>query len=183
MGQQVGIRDGGFPLGAVDQIQQGGGFDQVPLVELEALEADAVGGVDGAVIIQKLLGVGVGLGGLGLGQLAPQFFEPLLHGGVEPQSLHGLFGHIVADQGGFAGFLVQGDGLLQKGFDVVIVLVGAGQLGGLLVGVELGQQVKPRSDFGLADRAHRVGGGDVTARQGQTERQHQSQRGKCFFHG
>ena len=161
---QLLVGDGGLALLAVEQVDQGGLLGQVVFIAADGLLADAVGGIQVAVVLDQLVGVAVGLGGVGGVQLSPQLGKAVLHRHIAAQLLQGGLGHIVADGDGLAA--VGGDGGFQEGFDAGGVLILAGVLGGLLVGVELGQQVQARADRLAADGAHRVGGGEVAAGQG-----------------
>ena len=97
------------------------------------------------------------------GQLTAKIRKARDDGGIGAQGLQRLVGHIVLDHGGVAGVGVGGDGGLQEGLHVSGVLVLASQLGGLLVGAELGQQIQAGGHFKVADLAHGVRGGQAAA--------------------
>ena len=177
---QLLVGEGGLAVFAVEQLDQRRLLEEVLLIAAQALLPDAVGGVQLAVVFHQLAGVLFGLVGVGGAQLLPELGKAGLDGGKAPQVVKGLVRHIVADRHRLAP--VGGDGLSQEGLDVGGVLFRPGQLGGLLIGVELGQQIQPRGDVDPADGAHAVGGGDVAARKGHAERQQDGQRGECFFH-
>ena len=77
---------------------------------------------------------------------------------------------------------VGGDSGLQKGLDVSGVLVLVGQLGSLLVGAELGQQIQAGGHFKVADLAHGVRGGQAAACQTEDHDECAYQRKQFLFH-
>ena len=174
------IGEGSLAADAVDQVDQGGLLGQVVLVLADGVLADAVGLVQVAVAVHQLVGVAVGLAGVVIGEAVGQLAEAVLHSHIALEVFLGGLGHKIADGDALA--VVGGDGLFQEGLDLGGVLILAGVLGGLLVGVELGQQVEARADLLAADGSHRVGGGDGAASQGEAERQHSGQREQFLFH-
>ena len=123
MAGQLCVGDGGLAVGAVAHLEQVVALDEDALEPLEGVEADAVGLVEVAVLLHQLGGVAVGLHLLVGGQNAAQLIKTGLDGGVGLEVLEGLLGHIVADHGGLAGGVIDGDGGLEE----------AGHLGGVLV--------------------------------------------------
>ena len=182
MAGQVGIGDGGLAVLAVHELQQVIALEQDALEALEGLQTDAVGLVGVGVLVHQLRSVAISLRLLGLGELAAQFVEAGLHGGVQFQILLGLVGDVVADGGGLAAVGIGGDGLLQKALDVGGVLIGGGEVRGGLVGVVLGQQIQAGGDLHIADGAHRVRGGDDAARKAEDEGQCTEKCRKFAFH-
>ena len=179
---QVAVVHGAFAVRAVHQRQQQGVLELDALKGLEGLQADAVGGVGAAVLVHQLLGVVVGHLGLFGGQLPAQLGKAGVDGGKGAQGLQRLVGHIVLDHGGLAAVGIGGDSGLQKGLDVSGVLVLVGQLGSLLVGAELGQQIQAGGHFKVADLAHGVRGGQAAACQTEDHDECAYQRKQFLFH-
>ena len=172
---QLLVRDGGLALRTIDQIQQDLLLQQQFFKLLQGGKADAVGLVHRAVLVHQLLGVGLGLGLLQFGQLTAQLGKPGLDGGVTVQVLLGLFRYKVRHSHRLAPF--RGDLLAQKSRYLGGVLVFLGQVGSLLVGIVLGQQIVAGGDIHLTDAAHALRGGEYAAGQAayQGQAQHQSQ--------
>ena len=135
---QLCVGDGGLAVGAVAHLEQVVALDEDALEPLEGVEADAVGLIEVAVLLHQLGGVAVGLRLLVGGQHAAQLIETSLDGGVGLEVLEGLLGHIVADHGGLAGGVIDGDGGLEEAGHLGGVLVVGSEVGGGLVGIELG---------------------------------------------
>ena len=182
MAGQLVVGHRGLAVRAVDEAQQSGVLQLEAFEGLEGLQANAVGGVGVAVVVHHLLSVAVGGGDLRVGQLPAQLFEAGVHSGQRFQRLLRFLGHVVADHSGLAGVGIGGDGLFQKGFHVRGVLISAGQLGGLLIGTVLRQQVHAGGDLKVADLAHRIRGGNDAACKAEGKCQCAHQCEKFLFH-
>ena len=182
MGGQVAVLHGGLAVLAVDQIQQGGVLGLQLLKGAQGLQPDAVGGVGIAVVVHQLLGVAVGGGKLRLGQLAAQRGKAGIHSGQGLQGLQGLLGYIVLHHGGLAGIRIGGDGCLEEGFYIGGVLVAVCQLGGLLVGTVLCQQVHAAGHCKVTDPAHGIRGGEYAAHKADGQCKCAYQRKQFLFH-
>ena len=129
MAGQLVVLHRGLAVRAVDHIQQGGVLHLQTFICLDGLQTNAVGGVGVAVLVHHLLGITVGSGKLLCSQLTAQRLEAGIHSGQRFQRFLRFLGHIVAHNCGLAAVRVGGDGLLQEGFYVGGVLIGAGKLG------------------------------------------------------
>ena len=179
---QLCIGDGGLAVGAVAHLEQVVALDEDALEPLEGVEADAVGLVEVAVLLHQLGGVAVGLGLLVEGQNAAQLIETGLDGGVGLEVLEGLLGHIVADHGGLAGGVIDGDGGLEEAGHLGGVLVVGSEVGGGLVGIELGQQIEAGRDVHVTDGAYGIRGGEAAAHEADGQSEGADERDEFLLH-
>ena len=179
---QLCVGDGGLAVDAVAHLEQVVALDEDALEPLEGVEADAVGLVEVAVLLHQLGGVAVGLGLLVEGQNAAQLIETGLDGGVGLEVLEGLLGHIVADHGGLAGGVIDGDGGLEEAGHLGGVLVVGSEVGGGLVGIELGQQIEARRDVHLTDGAYGIRGGEAAAHKADGQSEGADERDEFLLH-
>ena len=179
---QLCVGDGGLAVGAVAHLEQVVALDEDALKPLEGVEADAVGLVEVAVLLHQLGGVAVGLGLLVEGQNAAQLIETGLDGGVGLEVLEGLLGHIVADHGGLAGGVIDGDGGLEEAGHLGGVLVVGSEVGGGLVGIELGQQIEAGRDVHVTDGAYGIRGGEAAAHKADGQSEGADERDEFLLH-
>ena len=179
---QLCVGDGGLAVGAVAHLEQVVALDEDALKPLEGVEADAVGLVEVAVLLHQLGGVAVGLGLLVEGQNAAQLIETGLDGGVGLEVLEGLLGHIVADHGGLAGGVIDGDGGLEEAGHLGGVLVVGSEVGGGLVGIELGQQIEAGRDVHVTDGAYGIRGGEAAAHEADGQSEGADERDEFLLH-
>ena len=179
---QLCVGDGGLAVGAVAHLEQVVALDEDALKPLEGVEADAVGLVEVAVLLHQLGGVAVGLGLLVEGQNAAQLIETGLDGGVGLEVLEGLLGHIVADHGGLAGGVIDGDGGLEEAGHLGGVLVVGSEVGGGLVGIELGQQIEAGRDVHVTDGAYGIRGGEAAAHETDGQSEGADERDEFLLH-
>ena len=179
---QLCVGDGGLAVGAVAHLEQVVALDEDALEPLEGVEADAVGLIEVAVLLHQLGGVAVGLRLLVGGQHAAQLIETSLDGGVGLEVLEGLLGHIVADHGGLAGGVIDGDGGLEEAGHLGGVLVVGSEVGGGLVGIELGQQIEAGRDVHLTDGAYGIRGGEAAAHEADGQSEGADERDEFLFH-
>ena len=179
---QLCVGDGGLAVGAVAHLEQVVALDEDALEPLEGVEADAVGLVEVAVLLHQLGGVAVGLGLLVEGQNAAQLIETGLDGGVGLEVLEGLLGHIVADHGGLAGGVIDGDGGLEEAGHLGGVLVVGSEVGGGLVGIELGQQIEAGRDVHVTDGAYGIRGGEAAAHEADGQSEGADERDEFLLH-
>ena len=182
MAGQLCVGDGGLAVDAVAHLEQVVALDEDALKPLEGVEADAVGLVEVAVLLHQLGGVAVGLGLLVEGQNAAQLIETGLDGGVGLEVLQGLLGHIVADHGGLAGGVIDGDGGLEEAGHLGGVLVVGSEVGGGLVGIELGQQIEAGRDVHVADGAYGIRGGEAAAHEADGQSEGADERDEFLLH-
>ena len=179
---QLCVGDGGLAVDAVAHLEQVVALDEDALKPLEGVEADAVGLVEVAVLLHQLGGVAVGLGLLVEGQNAAQLIETGLDGGVGLEVLEGLLGHIVADHGGLAGGVIDGDGGLEEAGHLGGVLVVGSEVGGGLVGIELGQQIEAGRDVHVTDGAYGIRGGETAAHEADGQSEGADERDEFLLH-
>ena len=179
---QLCVGDGGLAVDAVAHLEQVVALDEDALKPLEGVEADAVGLVEVAVLLHQLGGVAVGLGLLVEGQNAAQLIETGLDGGVGLEVLEGLLGHIVADHGGLAGGVIDGDGGLEEAGHLGGVLVVGSEVGGGLVGIELGQQIEAGRDVHVTDGAYGIRGGEAAAHEADGQSEGADERDEFLLH-
>ena len=179
---QLCVGDGGLAVGAVAHLEQVVALDEDALKPLEGVEADAVGLVEVAVLLHQLGGVAVGLHLLVEGQNAAQLIETGLDGGVGLEVLEGLLGHIVADHGGLAGGVIDGDGGLEEAGHLGGVLVVGSEVGGGLVGIELGQQIEAGRDVHVTDGAYGIRGGEAAAHEADGQSEGADERDEFLLH-
>ena len=179
---QLCVGDGGLAVDAVAHLEQVVALDEDALEPLEGVEADAVGLVEVAVLLHQLGGVAVGLGLLVEGQNAAQLIETGLDGGVGLEVLEGLLGHIVADHGGLAGGVIDGDGGLEEAGHLGGVLVVGSEVGGGLVGIELGQQIEAGRDVHVTDGAYGIRGGEAAAHEADGQSEGADERDEFLLH-
>ena len=179
---QLCVGDGGLAVGAVAHLEQVVALDEDALKPLEGVEADAVGLVEVAVLLHQLGGVAVGLGLLVEGQNAAQFIETGLDGGVGLEVLEGLLGHIVADHSGLAGGVIDGDGSLEEAGHLGGVLVVGSEVGGGLIGIELGQQIEAGRDVHVTDGAYGIRGGEAAAHEADGQSEGADERDEFLLH-
>ena len=179
---QLCVGDGGLAVGAVAHLEQVVALDEDALEPLEGVEADAVGLVEVAVLLHQLGGVAVGLGLLVEGQNAAQFIETGLDGGVGLEVLEGLLGHIVADHSGLAGGVIDGDGGLEEAGHLGGVLVVGSEVGGGLIGIELGQQIEAGRDVHVTDGAYGIRGGEAAAHEADGQSEGADKRDEFLLH-
>ena len=179
---QLCVGDGGLAVGAVAHLEQVVALDEDALKPLEGVEADAVGLVEVAVLLHQLGGVAVGLHLLVGGQNAAQLIETGLDGGVGLEVLEGLLGHIVADHGGLAGGVIDGDGGLEEAGHLGGVLVVGSEVGGGLVGIELGQQIEAGRDVHVTDGAYGIRGGEAAAHEADGQSEGADERDEFLLH-
>ena len=178
---QLCVGDGSLAVGAVALLEQVVALDEDALEPLEGVEADAVGLIEVAVLLHQLGGVAVGLRLLVGGQHAAQLIETGLDGGVGLEVLEGLLGHIVADHGGLAGGVIDGDGGLEEAGHLGGVLVVGSEVGGGLVGIELGQQIEAGRNVHLTDGAYRIRGGEAAAHEADGQSEGADERDEFLF--
>ena len=179
---QLCVGDGGLAVDAVAHLEQVVALDEDALEPLEGVEADAVGLVEVAVLLHQLGGVAVGLGLLVEGQNAAQLIETGLDGGVGLEVLEGLLGHIVADHGGLAGGVIDGDGGLEEAGHLGGVLVVGSEVGGGLVGIELSQQIEAGRDVHVTDGAYGIRGGEAAAHEADGQSEGTDERDEFLLH-
>ena len=179
---QLCVGDGGLAVDAVAHLEQVVALDEDALKPLEGVEADAVGLVEVAVLLHQLGGVAVGLGLLVEGQNAAQLIETGLDGSVGLEVLEGLLGHIVADHGGLAGGVIDGDGGLEEAGHLGGVLVVGSEVGGGLVGIELGQQIEAGRDVHVTDGAYGIRGGEAAAHEADGQSESADERDEFLLH-
>ena len=179
---QLCVGDGSLAVGAVAHLEQVVALDEDALKPLEGVEADAVGLVEVAVLLHQLGGVAVGLGLLVGGQNAAQLIKTGLDGGVGLEVLEGLLGHIVADHGGLAGGVIDGDGGLEEAGHLGGVLVVGSEVGGGLVGIELGQQIEAGRDVHVTDGAYGIRGGEAAAHEADGQSEGAGERDEFLLH-
>ena len=179
---QLCVGDGGLAVGAVAHLEQVVALDEDALEPLEGVEADAVGLVEVAVLLHQLGGVAVGLGLLVEGQNAAQLIKTGLDGGVGLEVLEGLLGHIVADHGGLAGGVIDGDGGLEEAGHLGGVLVVGSEVGGGLVGIELGQQIEAGRDVHVTDGAYGIRSGEAAAHEADGQSEGADERDEFLLH-
>ena len=179
---QLCVGDGGLAVDAVAHLEQVVALDEDALEPLEGVETDAVGLVEVAVLLHQLGGVAVGLGLLVEGQNAAQLIETGLDGGVGLEVLEGLLGHIVADHGGLAGGVIDGDGGLEEAGHLGGVLVVGSEVGGGLVGIELGQQIEAGRDVHVTDGAYGIRGGEAAAHEADGQSEGADERDEFLLH-
>ena len=182
MAGQLCVGDGGLAVGAVAHLEQVVALDEDALEPLEGVEADAVGLIEVAVLLHQLGGIAVGLCLLVGGQHAAQRVEAGLDGGVGLEVLEGLLGHIVADHGGLAGGIIDGDGGFEEAGHLGGILLVGGEVGGGLVGVELGQQIEAGGDVHIADGADGIRGGEAAAHEADGQCEGADERDEFLFH-
>lgn len=155
---------------AVQHLQQVAGLVAGLGVGQQAFLVDAVLLVQVAVTGPGVVGLGLGLGQLVLGEGAAQLVKAGGHGGVALQRLQRFGGNV-----GLAG-----DGLavhIQLGLEHIVL---AGEAVGLGVGAELGQLVHPAGNVHGAVGAHGGGGFFLLAASGKGQRQ-RPPGGDAFF--
>ena len=179
---QLCVGDGGLAVDAVAHLEQVVALDEDALKPLEGVEADAVGLVEVAVLLHQLGGVAVGLGLLVEGQNAAQLIETGLDGGVGLEVFQCLLGHIVADHGGLAGGVIDGDGGLEEAGHLGGVLVVGSEVGGGLVGIELGQQIEAGRDVHVTDGAYGIRGGEAAAHEADGQSEGADERDEFLLH-
>ena len=179
---QLCVGDGGLAVGAVAHLEQVVALDEDALEPLEGVEADAVGLVEVAVLLHQLGGVAVGLHLLVGGQNAAQLIKTGLDGGVGLEVLEGLLGHIVADHGGLAGGVIDGDGGLEEAGHLGGVLVVGSEVGGGLVGIELGQQIEAGRDVHVTDGAYGIRSGEAAAHEADGQSEGADERDEFLLH-
>ena len=179
---QLCVGDGGLAVDAVAHLEQVVALDEDALEPLEGVEADAVGLVEVAVLIHQLGGVAVGLGLLVEGQNAAQLIETGLDGGVGLEVFQCLLSHIVADHGGLAGGVIDGDGGLEEAGHLGGVLVVGSEVGGGLVGIELGQQIEAGRDVHVTDGAYGIRGGEAAAHEADGQSEGADERDEFLLH-
>ena len=179
---QLCVGDGGLAVGAVAHLEQVVALDEDALEPLEGVEADAVGLIEVAVLLHQLGGVAVGLGLLVEGQNAAQLIETGLDGGVGLEVFQCLLGHIVADHGGLAGGVIDGDGGLEEAGHLGGVLVVGSEVGGGLVGIELGQQIEAGRDIHITDGAYGIRGGEAAAHEADGQSEGADERDEFLLH-
>ena len=179
---QLCVGDGGLAVDAVAHLEQVVALDEDALKPLEGVEADAVGLVEVAVLLHQLGGVAVGLGLLVGGQNAAQLIKTGLDGGVGLEVFQCLLGHIVADHGGLAGGVIDGDGGLEEAGHLGGVLVVGSEVGGGLVGIELGQQIEAGRDVHVADGAYGIRGGEAAAHEADGQSEGTDERDEFLLH-
>ena len=182
MAGQLCVGDGGLAVGAVAHLEQVVALDEDALEPLEGVEADAVGLVEVAVLLHQLGGVAVGLHLLVGGQNAAQLIETGLDGGVGLEVFQCLLGHIVADYGGLAGGVIDGDGGLEEAGHLGGVLVVGSEVGGGLVGIELGQQIEAGRDVHVTDGAYGIRGGEAAAHEADGQSEGADERDEFLLH-
>ena len=182
MAGQLCVGDGGLAVGAVALLEQVVALDEDALEPLEGVEADAVGLIEVAVLLHQLGGVAVGLRLLVGGQHAAQLIETSLDGGVGLEVLEGLLGHIVADHGGLAGGIIDGDGGLEEAGHLGGVLVVGSEVGGGLVGIELGQQIEAGRDVHVTDGAYGIRGREAAAHEADGQSEGADERDEFLLH-
>ena len=179
---QLCIGDGGLAVDAVAHLEQVVALDEDALKPLEGVEADAVGLVEVAVLLHQLGGVAVGLHLLVGGQHAAQLIKTGLDGGVGLEVFQCLLGHIVADHGGLAGGVIDGDGGLEEAGHLGGVLVVGSEVGGGLVGIELGQQIEAGRDVHVTDGAYGIRGGEAAAHEAEGQSEGADERDEFLLH-
>ena len=179
---QLCVGDGGLAVDAVAHLEQVVALDEDALEPLEGVEADAIGLVEVAVLLHQLGGVAVGLHLLVGGQNAAQLIETGLDGGVGLEVFQGLLGHIVADHGGLAGGIIDGDGGLEEAGHLGGVLVVGSEVGGGLVGIELGQQIEAGRDVHVTDGAYGIRGGEAAAHEADGQSEGADERDEFLLH-
>ena len=179
---QLCVGDGGLAVDAVAHLEQVVALDEDALEPLEGVETDAVGLVEVAVLLHQLGGVAVGLGLLVEGQNAAQLIETGLDGGVGLEVFQCLLGHIVADHGGLAGGVIDGDGGLEEAGHLGGVLVVGSEVGGGLVGIELGQQIEAGRDVHVTDGAYGIRGGEAAAHEADGQSEGADERDEFLLH-
>ena len=179
---QLCVGDGGLAVDAVAHLEQVVALDEDALKPLEGVEADAVGLIEVAVLLHQLGGVAVGLHLLVGGQHAAQLIKTGLDGGVGLEVLEGLLGHIVADHGGLAGGVIDGDGSLEEAGHLGGVLVVGSEVGGGLVGIELGQQIEAGRDVHVTDGAYGIRGGETAAHEADGQSEGADERDEFLLH-
>ena len=179
---QLCVGDGGLAVDAVAHLEQVVALDEDALEPLEGVETDAVGLVEVAVLLHQLGGVAVGLGLLVEGQNAAQLIETGLDGGVGLEVFQCLLGHIVADHGGLAGGVIDGDGGLEEAGHLGGVLVVGSEVGGGLIGIELGQQIEAGRDVHVTDGAYGIRGGEAAAHEADGQSEGADERDEFLLH-
>ena len=179
---QLCVGDGGLAVDAVAHLEQVVALDEDALKPLEGVEADAIGLVEVAVLLHQLGGVAVGLGLLVGGQNAAQLIETGLDGGVGLEVFQCLLSHIVADHGGLAGGVIDGDGGLEEAGHLGGVLVVGSEVGGGLVGIELGQQIEAGRDVHVTDGAYGIRGGEAAAHEADGQSEGADERDEFLLH-
>ena len=179
---QLCVGDGGLAVDAVAHLEQVVALDENALEPLEGVEADAIGLIEVAVLLHQLGGVAVGLHLLVGGQNAAQLIKTGLDGGVGLEVLEGLLGHIVADHGGLAGGVIDGDGGLEEAGHLGGVLVVGSEVGGGLVGIELGQQIEAGRDVHVTDGAYGIRGGEAAAHEADGQSEGADERDEFLLH-